>query len=449
MLHTPPPDARRRLRRQSFALRCAIAGLGCFAALVWSCAPSLHTQGLQHLEDQQYDQAIDTFVQELKKDSTRAEVWRDLGIALSRNEDPRALIALERALTLDPDDGSTIYALGSYYEDRQQYDKALDYYKRFIEFGFLSGSAGDLEDRLEYLVQKSFEAEARAAVEAEKTLSAAVLPDSTIAVLNFKNLGTNSDLDPLQKGLADMVITDLSKVKALRVVERARLQQLVEEIGFGTSGLVDEASAPRVGRLIGARTIVKGSYLDLNGTTIRLDAGTANTAGGPFARADEVTGDLAQFFRLEKQLVLGIVDDLAVPLSQEERRAIMEIPTESLLAFMAYARAIDAEDRGHYTEAIDGYQQALQYDPKFTLAKQHMLRVDRVSRGMRARPRLEMYFRMMRTRTASRRQLQAIGLRVYAGYLSSLQARKALQELNSEEGFGSTKVRVEIPLPPP
>jgi tetratricopeptide (TPR) repeat protein len=127
----------------------------------------------------------------------------------------------------------------------------------------------------------------------------------------------------------------------------------------------------------------------------------------------------------------------------------MEIPTESLLAFMAYARAIDAEDRGHYTEAIDGYQQALQYDPKFTLAKQHMLRVDRVSRGMRARPRLEMYFRMMRTRTASRRQLQAIGLRVYAGYLSSLQARKALQELNSEEGFGSTKVRVEIPLPPP
>lgn len=447
MLRIPFRIVRHRIR--SFALHCAGAAVGTLTVLMSSCAPSLHTQGVQFLEDQQYDQAINAFVQELKKDSTRSEVWRDLGIALSRKNDPRALVALERALSLDPDDGSTIYALGSYYEDRAQYDKALDYYKRFIEFGFLSGSAGDLEDRLEYLVQKSFESEARAALESEQALSVAALPDSTIAVLNFKNLGTNGDLDPLQKGLADMVITDLSKVKALRVVERARLQQLVQEIGFGSSGLVDEASAPRVGRLIGARTIVKGSYLDLSESTIRLDAGTANTAAGSFARADEVTGDLAQFFRLEKQLVLAIIDDLRVPLSQEERRAVMEIPTESLLAFMAYSRALDAEDRGQYTDAYNGYQQAVTHDPGFALAKQQMLRVDRISRGMRARPRLEMYFQMMRMRSASRRQLQAIGLRVYAGYLSSLQARKALQELNAEEGFGSVKVRVEIPLPPP
>ena len=447
----PKPDSpvRRHLRCQSLALWCAGIAVGIVSLLVSSCAPSLHSQGVQHLEDQQYDEAINAFVQELKKDSTRAEVWRDLGIALARKNDQRALVALERALALDPDDGATIYALGSYYEDRAQYDKALDYYRRFIEFGFLSGSAGDLEDRLEYLVQKSFESEARAAVEGEKALSVAALPDSTIAVLNFKNLGRNSDLDPLQKGLADMVITDLSKVKALRVVERARIQKLVEEIGFGSSGLVDEASAPRVGRLVGARTLVKGSYLDLSESTIRLDAGTANTAAGSFARADEVTGDLAQFFRLEKQLVLGIIDDLGVALSQEERKAIMEIPTESLLAFMAYSRAIDAEDRGQYTEAYNDYQQAIQYDPGFTMAQQQMLRVDRISRGMRARPRLEMYFKMMRTRSAARRQLQAIGFRVYAGYLSSLQARKALQELNSEEGFGSVKVRVEIPLPPP
>jgi len=449
MPRTPSRVARRQSCRQRLSLWCAPVAAGTLSLLISSCAPSLHTQGLQHLEDQQYDQAINAFVQELKKDSTSAEVWRDLGIALSRKNDPRALVALERALALDADDGSTIYAIGSYYEDRAQYDKALDYYKRFIEFGFLTGSAGDLEDRLEYLVQMSFESEAKAAVENEKALSVAALPDSTIAVLNFKNLGKNSELDPLQKGLADMVITDLSKVKALRVVERARLQQLVEEIGFGTSGLVEEASAPRVGRLVGARTIVKGSYLDLGESTIRLDAGTANTAAGSFARADEVTGDLAQFFRLEKQLVLGILDDLGVPLSQEERKAIMEIPTESLLAFMAYSRALDAEDRGLYTDAYNGYQQAVTYDPAFDLAKQQMLRVDRISRGMRARPRLEMYFRMMRARSAARRQLQAIGLRVYAGYLSSLQARKALQELNAEEGFGSVKVWVEIPLPPP
>ena len=438
-----------RWRTRGRVAHCVLAAaLGTSLALV-SCAPSLHTQGVRYYEEQQYDQAVAAFVSELQRDSSNAEVWRDLGVTLSRMNDPRALVALERALALTPDDGATIYALGSYYEDRQQYDKALDYYRRYVEFGFLSAAASDMEDRLEYLVQKAFEAEAQAAVQNEKALPTTSLPDSTIAVLNFTNMGKNSALDPLQKGLADMVITDLSKVKALRVVERARLQQLVEEIGFGSSGLVDEASAPRVGRLVGARTIVKGSYLDLDSKTLRLDAGTANTIAGSFVKSDEVTGSLEQFFRMEKQLVLAIIDDLGIRLTQEERRQVMEIPTESMLAFLAYSKGLDAADKGDYNQAYASFEQATKIDPGFGMAQQQMTRVDRLSRGMRVRPRLEMYFRMVRSRYSSLRQLQAVGRRVYAGYLSSLNARKAVQEATGEEGFGSVKLDVIIPIPPP
>jgi tetratricopeptide (TPR) repeat protein len=439
----------RRIRFPNLPTACLGFAMALSTFLLTSCGSSFHTQGLRHLEEQNYDQAVSALVAALKEDSSNAELWRDFGVALARQNDPRAIVALKRAHSLDPDDGATIYALGSYYEDHEDYDKALDYYKRFIEFGFLSGSAGELEDRLEWLIYKAFEEEARIAVANEQALIVAALPDSTIAVLNFKNLGSNSDLDPLQKGLADMVITDLSKVKALRVVERARLQRLVEEIGFGTSGLVDETSAPRVGRLVGARTIVKGSFLDLDESTLRLDAGTANTAAGSFLPTDEVTGDLEEFFRMEKQLVLGIVDDLGIRLSSEERKEIMEIPTESMLAFLAYSKGLDAEDRGQFSEAYSNYQQATRIDPAFSTAQQQMGRVDRVSRGMRMRPRLEMYFRVMRKRYATVRRLQAIGLRVYAGYVSALQARKALQELNAEGAFGNVKVRVEIPIPPP
>ncbi len=160
-------------------------------------------------------------------------------------------------------------------------------------------------------------------------------------------------------------------------------------------------------------------------------------------------GDLDEFFRMEKQLVLKIVDDLGIRLTQEERRQVMEIPTESMLAFLAYSKGLDAEDRGQFGEAYSSYQQAVQIDPEFSQAEQYMSRVDRISRGMRARPRLQMYFQTLRTRSNRLLQLQAVGRRVYAGYLSSLNSRKAVQEVTGEEGFGGVKVQVIIPIPPP
>ena len=52
-------------------------------------------------------------------------------------------------------------------------------------------------------------------------------PPPTVAVLYFDNNSPNREYDVLQKGLADMLVTDLSQVESLQVVEREKLQALV------------------------------------------------------------------------------------------------------------------------------------------------------------------------------------------------------------------------------
>ena len=53
------------------------------------------------------------------------------------------------------------------------------------------------------------------------------LDQKTIAILYFDNSSNNPQLDPLKKGLADMLISDLSNLNMLRVVEREKLEDKI------------------------------------------------------------------------------------------------------------------------------------------------------------------------------------------------------------------------------
>ena len=91
---------------------------------------------------------------------------------------------------------------------------------------------------------------ARRAVQKEQSLSGA--PDkNTVVILYFHNLTGRKELNSLEKGMTLMLLTDLSQVPGLQLVERIRMQALVEELKLGSSGLVERKSAPRVGKLVG------------------------------------------------------------------------------------------------------------------------------------------------------------------------------------------------------
>lgn len=341
------------------------------------CAASSHRQGLMYLNKKEYNEAIAALEEAEQEKPGDYRIKRDLGTAFykARRFDD-ALARLKAAKELNSKDSKTVFYTGLTYEAKDMLAEAIDEYKSYLSLGGSRKFRKEIAKRIKQLTREKIAAEISKAFSQEQNLNVTDIPKNTIAVLSFKNLGQSRQYDPLQKGLAHMLVTDLSKVKSLRVVERLKLQKLLEELELGQTGLVDEATAPRVGKLIGAQKLVNGSFTDLADDDFRIDAAVAETATTRVSEVGEVTGKLDKLFQMQKDLAFSIIDDLGIQLSTEEREAIRKIPTESLLAFIAYSKGLDFEDRGMFEEAKQEYGKAVKLDPNFALAKQNREEVE-------------------------------------------------------------------------
>jgi tetratricopeptide (TPR) repeat protein len=330
-----------------------------------SCAGSLSDQGRSSLSEQNYEKAVILFKQAIQADEKNKDAWRGLGIAQYKlNQFTDAEVSLLKAYNLVKD-GETIFYLGLVYESLEEYDKAINYYKEYSTISVDNDIAQMIEGRITFISRKKMEQEVKFAIDNEDKISKEPVPENTVAVLYFQNLGDKKELDPLQKGLAEMLITDLSKVKDLKVVERVKLQKLLDELKLGTTPSIDQTSAPRIGKLMRASKLVKGSFLNLEEDKFRVDANFIETQDGSYKPVKNVSGTLTDYFKLQKELVFNIVADLGIQLTDTEREAIQVIPTESFLSFVAYSKGLDLEDRGMYSDALQQYKEAATLDPGF------------------------------------------------------------------------------------
>src|SRR5689334_10732556 len=120
-------------------------------------------------------------------------------------------------------------------------------------------------------------------------------PPPTVAVSYFDNNTGKAEYDPLAKGLADMLITDLGQLGALRIVEREKLNQILAELKLSRSKFIDPKTAQRVGKGLAAQFILSGGYT-LAGDTIRIDARVFNVETGAVVTSERVEGKKDEFF---------------------------------------------------------------------------------------------------------------------------------------------------------
>jgi len=209
---------------------------------------------------------------------------------------------------------------------------------------------------------------AKKALAQEATLGT-IESSQSVAVLYFHNNTNQKRLNALQKGLALMLITDLSKIDNLFVVERIRVQALLDEMDLGESGLVDKATAPKVGKLLKAYYVVNG---DINEGAIKqlelgsylLDVPFKNVTNLPPA-----AGSLEELFRMEKDLLFNIVEQLNVYVSPAQKKEL-EVPlTKSSAALLALFLGIDYSDKAMFRDAAKMYDRAIAEDPGLQLAQ--------------------------------------------------------------------------------
>lgn len=299
----------------------------------------------------------------------RLDPVRALGIAYfesNRMDDARR--TLERAATLGPRDGTTMLYLGMTAEQQGDFAAARRAYSSYMQFGRTRRVRSQLEGRLAALSRKELAAAAREAVRSEQTIGATPGSPRTVAVMPLSFAGDDSTLVPLGRGLAELIVTDLSRSSQLTVVERARMQALVDELALASSGRVDESTSLRAGRLLQAGRIVQGSIQQLPSDQLRVDAAVMDVSSAmPVGTA---SGDdrMDALLTLQKQIVMQLFTSLGVQLTVAERNRIEERPTRSLAAFLAFSRGLAAEDSGRFDMASRFFQDAIRIDPGFGAA---------------------------------------------------------------------------------
>ena len=301
------------------------------------------------------------------REPRNADALRDLGEAyaqLQRFEDARHL--LQSAYDLDADDPQTLYYLGVAHEGVGLEAEALFVLGQYERVSPDSPFRPLMEARHTALRRAIARRELRTMLTMEDDLAAERATDA-VAVFPFIYRGADPRFQPLGRGLGEMVTVDLATIGRLRVVERVRMQALLEEINMSQGEAFDPQTAPRLGRLVQSGRVVGGSF-DVVGGDLQTDVVVWEWKDEPEPVLAEHRADLSALFRLEKEIVFGLVRELGIELTAAERDRIERVPTRDIQAFLAFSRGLQEEDAGNFTAASAQFEQAVRIDPGFEAA---------------------------------------------------------------------------------
>lgn len=182
---------------------------------------------------------------------------------------------------------------------------------------------------------------------------------SVVGVLKYDNNSGDDRYDHLGKAFSSMMISDLSVLERLRLIERERLEELTAELDLQYSGRVDEESAQSLGMILGAEYLVLGSFVTVD-PEIRMNTRVARVETSEVVTTAEVTGQRDALFDLQQALADQIIEGLELALTEEERRLLAERQAENRIddidALIGYSQALCLIDEGSYGDALDVIQ---------------------------------------------------------------------------------------------
>ena len=191
----------------------------------------------------------------------------------------------------------------------------------------------------------------------------------TVAVLNFSSFALGRDARELGGALVDMVTTELSKKDAIRVVDRAQVEDLLLKQKLLVSGRVNDAEAMRAGKLLGAEYIVSGGVV-MDKTDARLDIRLVDVETGLTVRSFKERGKQDDLLTLVEQLAENFTKDLKLPSKSSVAEATVPVS-----AVLAYSRGLDFEKRGKRAQAAQMYEKTLQIHAAYDDARKALARV--------------------------------------------------------------------------
>ena len=238
---------------------------------------------------------------------------------------------------------------------------------------------------------------------AAPAVAAAQADRPVVAVLYFDNNSfgrDRADYDNLGKGIADLLINDMAQNPAMRVVERDRIQSILQEHNLIKAGSVDPQTAVQLGKILGAQYMITGGFMsdgrgNLVLTSRVIDVQTSRIMDPVKlqSKGDDVLGLIAQLStKLNSDLKLPALErrtgearatQPAVGARESTRQAGKQVaestptPKLDIRTALLYSKALEAQDSGDRTKAAELYRAVLAKFPDFGPARSNLQKVEK------------------------------------------------------------------------
>ena len=204
-------------------------------------------------------------------------------------------------------------------------------------------------------------------------ISAALIPEKSIAVLPFENLSSDKENAYFADGIQDEILTRLSKIADLKVISRTSTQHYKST----------PDNLPEIAKQLGVAHILEGS-VQKSGDAVRVNVQLIKAANDSHLWADTFDRKLTDIFSVESEVAKAIADQLRVHLTGREEQVIAAKSTDNPQAYDAYLRGLAYYLKTQTTPAnsLGGQKylrEAVRLDPKFVLGWALLSLVD--SRG--------------------------------------------------------------------
>jgi len=297
----------------------------------------------------------------------RAQAIQALASLVELQDGAQAIATALRLLALDPLNEAAHRTLMRLYAASGERTMALKQYQacREILAAELELSPEPETERLMHEIRdgaaRTGEAMESAVGPKPSTLEPSPLPDRpSIAVLPFTNMSGDAEQQYFSDGITEDIVTELSRFGMLEVVARNSAFVLRDQA-------IDVHEA---GKALGARYLLEGSLRKI-GNRIRLTTQLIDVESGKHVWAERYDRELEDIFAIQDDLTHAIVATLAGRLETADTERSLRKPSNSLVAYDYYLRALQYVRRYDARTTRDGQrlmEKAVALDPGFARA---------------------------------------------------------------------------------
>jgi len=182
----------------------------------------------------------------------------------------------------------------------------------------------------------------------------------SVAVLPFANMSADPENEYFTDGMAEELISALSRIQSLRVASRTS--------SFAFKGKNEDIG--EIGRKLKVSTVLEGSVRKV-GNKLRIAAQLVNVADGYQLWSERFDREMEDVFTIQDEISQAIFKALRVILSEGEKRAIERDRTVNVQAYEYYLRGrqyIHQWSRKSLEYARQMFRRAIEIDPGYALA---------------------------------------------------------------------------------